>query len=708
VAALARTVDRNALRRAVVIHRRRSLGRLFLSVLAALAGCDASREPPPPPAPLVKAAPSPEAMRRWAGLLDAAPSLADRKFYFVMAASAIGLGGLVDVDKEYPAYYSRTMRVGVAVPILYLRTTQGRAADWAFDPDFAIGHKCKARRVAEDSLNVLIRFAIEHKMPVQFILNGGVWANSSCDAPDWDIADHLEQDVDNCQWTQDNKVYPRDHLKNLTGSIDSPELARSLTFNVYATQVRHYKKRNLQEAARRIAAFARDHPDLFIGVSLDADTYMNPFFEQKEWFDYNPGTLRQFREWLRGAGPYAGKTKGGVPDLSAYRREHPLTLADVNRLARQRWTTWDAVEPPRTFPGTAHDALKPGETIVWDDPWYQAWDTFRKHLVGLHYSELSQWVHETGIPIERIYSAQGFIAPGAGMRPFAIRLTSHGQNYDSAGVSIEGAIPRYGHLGAILYGEAALNRAQMEGPHSLLATFARMDANWGVVEFNSTDLRKPDVPPTYAQAYRSLRDFFNFDATMVTVMAWNGSDGRDVGKSGYRPYTAFRYTPIEQAMRDFLITHANLPRGARAWTFGTERHADDDGWSIENGRLIVGNGYLDLELARGTTTLLSPPDQIIRSATTATLIVGLRDPSSSTTLRVFADSGGEWREIAAAKPLSRLAADAAGVHVPLVWPNEWRKAHTIADQLKIEIAGMSEKQTTRLSAIVAYPRADAN
>ena len=38
---------------------------------------------------------------------------------------------------------------------------------------------------------------------------------------------------------------------------------------------------------------------------------MNPFFKQVEYFDFNPGMIRQFREWLRGSGPYAGQTSAG-------------------------------------------------------------------------------------------------------------------------------------------------------------------------------------------------------------------------------------------------------------------------------------------------------------------------------------------------------------------------------------------------------------
>jgi hypothetical protein len=648
-----------------------------------------------------------DAASRWRVLLSEAPSLADRKFYFVMAASDIGLGGLRDVEKQYTADQSQTMRVGVAVPILYLRTTHGAPSDWTFDSDFDVKRRCRDRAVAGDSLNGLMHFAVDHHMPVQFILNGGIWANASCSAPEWDVADQLESDIQNCQWSQSNIVFARDYLKHLTGSYESPELARSLTYNVYAAKVRRYKKRNLQAAATQVAAFARAHPDLFIGVTLDADTYMNPFFEQKEWFDYNPGTIRQFREWLRGSGPYSGHPQPGLPDLSLYRRDTPLSLIEVNRLARRHWTSWESVDPPRIFPGTPRNPQALGLPTVWDDPWYQVWDVFRKHLIGLHYSELSQWVNEVGIPTDRIFSAQGFMAPGPMLHPFAIKIDSHGQNYDSAGVSIEGSIPRFGHLGAILYGEAAENRARMEGTHSLFATFSRMDSGWAAVEFNSTDLRQPTVSPTYAQAYRSFRDFFNFDAKLVTTMAWNGSDGGDVGKKGFMAYTAWRNTPSEAAMRDFLASHANIPRGARVWTFGTPKHVDDDGWSAQNGKLTASKNMIQLELTTGTATFLSPPDQVIRPSTISTLILGVGGLPDTTTVRVLAhiDQRAEWEEIARTTKLAQLRSMDGEFTIPLAWPENAMRGTSIADQVKIEITAGATEPTARITSIVLYPTA---
>ena len=651
----------------------------------------------------------PAAMRMWSGLLDAHPDLASRQFSFLMMTSGATMGGADETDTAYAPYLSRTQRVGVAVPLLYMRNTKGAAGDWVFDPDFDLKHKCRDRLVAEDNLRGIMRFAVDHRIPVEFILNGGIWGDASCNSPEWDLNDHLEDDDYNVQWSQDDQTFPDDYLKGLAGSTDSPELARTLTYNVYATKVRSYKRRNLKAAARIIDAFAREHPELFVGVVLDSDTYMNPFFKQVEYFDFNPGMIRQFREWLRGSGPYAGHPGPGVPDLLSYRRAQPLTLEDVNRLARRHWTSWDQVEPPRKFPGSLYRPAKPGDVLIWDDPWYEEWQIFRQHVVGLHYDELSKWVHETGIPKDRIFSAQGFIAPDPGNKPIAIRITSRGKNFDTSGVSFEGSIPRYGHLGAVIYGDTAENKTPMEGPYSLFAQFARMDPQWGVVEFNNTNLKLPKINPNYDQAYRSFRDLFNFDARMVSPMAWNGSNGLYADQPDYVAYTSWRNTPAEDAMKDFVVARADLPRGARLWTFGTARHAADDGWSLEQGTLAAGKGYVDLHFGDAAATLASPPDQVLRSATLATLFLGLREPDSLATVQVYAriDPTSPWQEIVPATAAEALVRTAPGLAVPLSWPADWRARGVIAESMRVVLRFRAGTEHARIDRIALYPRADA-
>ncbi|HET9337624.1 MAG TPA: hypothetical protein VFQ55_01370 [Casimicrobiaceae bacterium] len=642
----------------------------------------------------------PAAMTQWKALLDERPALARQPFSFLMMTSGVGLGGAHEVDSQYVDYRSRTQKVGMSVPILYMRTTRGRAGDWVFDPDFDTkGTKCANHAVAEDTLNGVLRFAVEKRVPVQFILNGGIWGDASCETPEWDLTDHLEQDKLNCQWTEKDEVFPDDYLKGHAGSTESPQLARSLTYNVYATSVRSYKRRNLKAAASLVARFAREHPDLFIGIVLDSDTYMNPFFRGHKIFDYNPGMLRQYHDWLRGTGPYAGLPADGAPDLRAYRRKTVYTLAQVAAIARQPWTSWDQVDPPREFPGSyITPEIPPGKLRIWDDPWWHLWEEFRKHVVDLHYDELSTWVRETGIPPDRIFSAQGFIRPDPGRNPFAVTLASHLQNYDSSGVSVEGAIPRDGHLGAVIYGEAARNDLPMEVPHTMFATFARMDEGWGVVEFNSADLKTPKLKPPYAWTYGSLRDMFNYSAREVSIMAWNGSNGIYEDHPDYLPYTAWRNTPNEDAMRDFLVSHADLPFGAKLWTFGTARLASDDGWTTSRGTLTPGRSHLAVAPDRGVVELVSPVDQVIRAKRIDLAVVrawsGPAPQSIAVHARVAPDT--PWREIGRA---------AGGERVPLRWPADWRDA--IAVQVKLEIAYGADVAAARVDRVLLYPARDA-
>ena len=588
---------------------------------------------------------TPAAFVRWRGYGKPDPA----PFYLLPAVSGLELGAAAGLDTYYADYLSPTMRVGTRVPILYLRTTKGRHRDFVFDPDWNTERRCPSRaalRISDDSLNGVFRYSRSHRLPILFTLNGGIWADAACDVPDWDANDWLESDPRNCQWNERNEVVPDDYLKNLAGAFDSPELARALTLNVHARRVRQYKKRNLQQAARRIVAFARANPELFVGVTLDPDLYINPFFDGKAWFDYNPDTVRQFREWLAGTGPYGGNTGNGAPDLRKYRRAQSLTLAEVSRLAGRTFGSWSEVDPPRTF-------VREGASPFWQDPWVYEWEVFRRHLVKLHYDELSAWLAETGIPRERIWSAQGFMAPHPSAMPFALRIDSAVKNYDSGGMSVEGSRPAAGHLGAILYGAAARNDIRMEGRHSLFGAFAALDRGWAVIEYNSADLRAPTQLPDYAAAYRGLREMWNHGARLVSPMSWAGSNGRDAGKPGYDPFTAWRDTPLESAAKDFLLARANLPLGARLWTFGSGAHADADGWSAERGTITAKPGHLVLTPDRERrVTLLSPPELMIDTG--FRLVLRMSDAGR---LRVRGQGvpDGAWTHLAAGTSASDFA-----------------------------------------------------
>ncbi|HET8875020.1 MAG TPA: hypothetical protein VFO53_01720 [Casimicrobiaceae bacterium] len=600
---------------------------------------------------------NPAAHERWS-FLAKRPA---RPFFLLPATSGVSAGGANELERAYAAYVSPTTKIGMRVPILYLRTTTGVAGDYRFDPDFDVRRRNGARAVADDALAPVLTHSAQHRLPVLVTLNGGIWADASGTCPAWDVNDRLEEDVANCQWNERNEVMPDDHLSHLPGSQKAPELARALTLNVYARAVRHYKRRNLQAAAAHLAGFMRAHPDLVVGVNLDPDVYINPFFSGSQWYDYNPGTLRQFRHWLAGSGPYAGACEADVPDLSSYRRRHPLTLDEVCAVAQRRFASFEAVDPPRRFVhGTDHPH--------WKDPWVTEWEVFRRHLVRLHYDELARWVCDAGIPRGCIWSSQGLDAPSdlhappEGFMPLALRESSAPRNFDSGGVCIEGSKPRDGHLGAIVYGAAATNDVPMENGRSLYATLASVDADFGIVEFNTADFRHPERQPTYASAYRALRALWNQGARFVSPMAWNGSNGAHAHDAEYVTFTAWRNTPLEEAACDFLLERAGLPAGSRLWTFGTPVHADDDGWTLDAGSMRALPGGLALTAdRRGRVTLVSPPEVALRCGDIDAVVAGLPGDVAPEAIRIDARgaNGARWQQLVDARA-SSLACTAAG------------------------------------------------
>ena len=622
-------------------------------------------------------------------------------FYYAFGTSNLGAPDSASMGPVYAPYVSDTVKAGVRVPILYLRTTKGRAGDWQFDPDFDTSRTCgeQVRRpITEDSLSVSIAWSIRTKIPILFTLNGGIWADASCDVPDWDINDELEKDRNNCQWNEQDDVYPDDYLKNLPGSQDAPELARALTLNVYAKDVRRYKKRNLQAASRAIASFAKKYPELFIGVSLDPDVYLNPFFEGLHWHDYNPSTLRQFREWLQGIGPYAGQPVDGAPDLSRYKRKKVFTLQELNDHTFKEYADWPGVSPGRTFSLSRTVLLTPLNAL---------WEEFRRHLVDLHYDELSRWASEAGIPSTHIFSTQGFDAPHevTGFEPFALRVDSPPKHFDSGGMSVEGAKPSRGHLGATLYGESAINNALMENGDSLFRGFRDLDPDWAVLEYNTSDVRGPKVLGDIVRGYRGVRDIVNYGARLLSPMAWNGSPGSSFGEPGFAPYTSYRGTPLEQAVRNAMVSRANLPRQARLWTFGGGLVTDDDDWYARvPGLAVPVDAALEVTIDDDGKTVIDSPNALdFRTSELDALILGIASPPPGLTIEVQARERNRraWKPIVGRVKMGALERYRAGYLVPLP------KSSQQQEQLRIIFRAMPHARVI-IERIALYPVAMKN
>jgi hypothetical protein len=150
-------------------------------------------------------------------------------------------------------------------------------------------------------------------------------------------------------------------------------------------------------------------------------------------------------------------------------------------------------------------------------------------------------------------------------------------------------------------------------------------------------------------------------------------------------------------MRDFLVAHADVPLGAKLWTFGSVRRADTDGWSTTAGSLVARNGYVDVIADKATATLLSPPDLVIRPETIDRLFVAIDAGARPLALRVAAQTkpNAPWVDVG--------RGSATGV--ALAWPARWRNGHTVVERLRITLSFADGVAKTRVARVLLYPRA---
>ncbi|RFC35458.1 MAG: hypothetical protein DID90_2727554511 [Candidatus Nitrotoga sp. LAW] len=528
--------------------------------------------------------PGPLVLDKNPGVTQACPGEKLRVFY---------PGGAVDFRDDFRQLQElRDMTQGGCIEIgfrgrvEYMRTTKGKQADYIFDSNFPERLRSRnGKGMSGESLSELLDTALRFRAPLMITLDGGVWADSKFAAPDLDIVDMLEQDEHAVQWNQFGKSEPDDALKSLAGATDSPELARMMSLNHYNRRFLDYKKRNLQAAVREIVKFNQTHPASYVMVNLDPDEYINPWFYQTQWYDYNPDTLRQYREWLFHLGPYAN---GG--ELAFSRHEPGLTLADVNRLAKQSWKDVSAVEPPR-------------KSIDYGDQWQQLWTQFRRHLVARHYDDLAAWAVEAGLPPARIYTSQTFIQADV-----AVSITDRANGWnDQAGVSIEGAKPRQGHLGVILYGPGSRNEGKPRSGSSLIDNIRRTDPEWGVVEFHPATIAFPEKLPDHTESYATMQALINGGAHFLSPMWGSYVGDRMVHPNNFKAYDVMEGSAYEYQFVWWLRTMQAWPVGSLFYPFGNALVKSNDGWTpTAETHLISSYGELHLTGEGARIGLISP------------------------------------------------------------------------------------------------------
>ena len=554
------------------------------------------------------------------------------------------------------------LEVGLRGRVEYLRTTRGRSHDYLFDPDFPdAGRLRSGREMTGGSLRSLLDLVLRLKAPVLITLDGGVWADSAFSEPEIDVVDMLEEDERTVQWNQFGRAEADNALGDLAGSMDSPQLSRMMSLNRFNARFLGYKKRNLQAAVREIVRFSREHPEIEVQVNLDPDLYINPWFYLTQWYDYNPDTLRQFREWLFHLGPYAD---GG--SLAPARQEPKLSLQAASRLARKQFASIDEVEPPRG-------------AIDYADPWQQMWSHFRRHLVAQHYEDMATWAAQAGMPPSGIFTAQTFILADVarGVRGRATNWT------DQAGVSIEGAKPTEGHLGTILYGPASRNMGKPRSGRSLVDNIRSVDPEWGTVEFHPAVIVQPEKLPTQEESYQTLLAIVNGGARFMAPMWGSRADDQKLHPEKFRAYDSMEGTAFEYQMAWWMLQLQRLPAGRLLFPFGNALVDSQDGWSGGKGtRVAASRGRLQLD--GNSISLASPVWDGLRTTHRLTVEASGSWPQRQVKAEIRLKSGARLTCASAASPLrctlptrpgdqleqARLEWDGTGGGVPRVTLDE--------------------------------------
>ena len=313
---------------------------------------------------------------------------------------------------------------------------------------------------------------------------------------------------------------------------------------------------------------------------------------------------------------------------------------------------------------------------------------FRQHIIALTTTILSQWVHEAGIPKDRIFSAQGFIAPDPGaVAVRAAHRRAADKNYDTGGRVGRRLDPARRPSGrGPLWRHGGEPDARWRAPHNLFATFARMDPGWAVVESNATDLKQ-------AAGAADLRAVVSRISRHVQLRRADSlADGlerieRPVrGSAGLR--ALYRVAQHARGGRRCATSWSRTRICLAARACGSSArpvYPDDDGWRLDPGKVYARGSYLDLEFADARATLLSPPDQVIRTAATDALVLGLHDSARLASAQTFGrvDETSPWIAIGAPVVATDMKHVDAGIQVPLAWPDSLLAKDTIVAELKI-------------------------
>jgi|GEM_PF-4828849 len=384
------------------------------------------------------------------------------------------LNGIVDSFADTP--YVKT---GLSVQTQYLSLdTFAHQQNYNWDSDF---------------LDRQLQYAADNNVPVLIQMNAGGWSG------DTGLMHALADDTRTTMWDTNNW-----------------DMYRSIDQHNYMTysrkNLKHYafKKRNMQQAAKRIVEWRAAHPELLVGVSLDSEDWQY-VWDGTRYSDYNPLSIAEWKEWLTGTGiydPVNGMYKGQArsPVFSS--------IAQFNSAMGTSFASWSAVDPPRTRSD--------------GNPFWEEWTRWRTMLLKHHLQDMANWLIEAGLPANRVFAHQNHISSGSA------------DYYLTSSITTTAALSP-GSLGVTLYGNATKDTDYFK---QLLG----YDNNWGAPEYNPMDKTNK------ASNYDGLVKTYEGGAHYISPLSWN-----DPVNSPYE----IKGTQFEAAIHDFIAAYGNQRRPAR-------------------------------------------------------------------------------------------------------------------------------------------------
>ncbi|HMF31868.1 MAG TPA: beta-galactosidase, partial [Candidatus Lokiarchaeia archaeon] len=413
-------------------------------------------------------------------------------FYILPIWENLHIGDLVTdeteaknlTDKLGPS--GQYVKIGYSCSCWYVMELTNWTGSWEFNESLSLDYK--------------LALSVAANLPVLFHMNGGNWGASGLN-PNADIHTgpyylwELWMNDTNVQWNQNNQSVPT------TWPQAEPGLLNRMFTLSKDSQFFQLRENACRSAASVIAAFAKQYPDLFVGVSLDSEIHLSDYNSsaaQGNWrYDYNPLVIREFQDWLA---------------------QQYTTIDSFNsafgQIRGKNATSFSDVDAPRVPDST--------------NAFWQLWTTFRIQFVQQNVDAEAQWIEEAGIPRDQIYTHQ-ILSDEGDISADDVRcdpLSTTNITYGSAGVT------RYGLISPSRFHD--INEIS--------------PGNWGIFEFNLPS------DHDYTLYTRMLRSMYESGCHVVCPYAWY---------EGTWPwlYQISNDTAFTTAIHDFVAAIENFPRG---------------------------------------------------------------------------------------------------------------------------------------------------